>query len=264
MTITTCSNGRTYSSAEAWKGSSPRGSSKGLWKPIRQAANPVPGLTVRYHEGEFQALPDFRSTPVSESTSPGVAIPATARKEMFALRYTGWIKIPKTGAYRFHLNSDDGSKLYLDDSLVANNDGVHTPVVKIAPAGLAAGYHAFRLEYFNRIGTGVLDLKWESLDFAPTVVPESILFRTAPITAARRPAKAAPPGLVRSGNHILIRSGRSQAAILSAYGASGRLEAVLFSGLLPAGETRLSFDRMKSGSLLILDAADGQTLLNLP
>lgn len=232
--------------------------------PARAATGTVPGLSVGYYEGEFQALPDFKAKPISETTTPSVVLPPTARQEMFALRYAGWIKIPKTGAYRFHLNSDDGSKLYLDDSLVIDNNGAHTPVVKTAPAGLAAGYHTFRLDYFNRVGTGVLDLKWESLEFAPTVVPATILFRTAPALAVRRAENASTPGLSRSGKSILIRSERSQAAILSAYAPSGRREAVLFSGLLPAGETRLPYAAVKSGSLLILDATDGRTLLNLP
>ncbi|GEM_PF-1526646 len=232
--------------------------------PARTVTGMVPGLSVAYSEGDFQALPDFQAKPLSETTVPGVVLPATARTEMFALRYTGWIKIPKTGAYRFHLSSDDGSRLYLDDSLVVDNDGAHTLVLKIAPAGLAAGYHAFRLDYFNRIGKGLLDLKWESLDFAPATVPESILFRTAPVSIVRRTRNASPPGLSRSGTSLIIRSARGQAATLGAYAPSGRREAVLFSGFQPAGETRLPAGAIKSGSLLILDAADGRALVNFP
>ena len=48
------------------------------------------------------------------------------RFEWFGIEYTGDFKPTKPGNYLFKLVSDDGSQLYIDDSLFINNDGLHS------------------------------------------------------------------------------------------------------------------------------------------
>src|SRR6187399_393517 len=50
---------------------------------------------------------------------PGV----TDRFEWFGIVYRGNFRVKTPGVYQFHLLSDDGSKLFIDDSLIINNDG---------------------------------------------------------------------------------------------------------------------------------------------
>jgi hypothetical protein len=76
---------------------------------------------------------------------PGV----TRRKEWFAIDYTGRFWIEKPGPYRFALLSDDGSKLYIDDATVIDNDCMHPPILKAAQCRLAGGPHRIRLSYFQ-------------------------------------------------------------------------------------------------------------------
>ncbi len=76
---------------------------------------------------------------------PGV----TDRFEWFSLDYQGPIYIPVTGKYKFRLSSDDGSKLYLDNALVIDDDGVHMMTDKSATLTLKQGNHPFRLQYFQ-------------------------------------------------------------------------------------------------------------------
>lgn len=76
---------------------------------------------------------------------PGV----TDRFEWFALDYRGAVYVPVSGIYKFRLNSDDGSKLYLDDSVVVDNDGVHGMLDESGTVKLAQGAHTFRLSYFQ-------------------------------------------------------------------------------------------------------------------
>jgi len=71
------------------------------------------------------------------------------RFEWFAIDYTGNFWIARPGKYKFALNSDDGSKLYIDDKLVINNDGQHPPVSKKGSAKLIAGAHSIRVSYFQ-------------------------------------------------------------------------------------------------------------------
>lgn len=76
---------------------------------------------------------------------PGV----TRRTEWFAIDYTGKFWIANPGMYTFSLLSDDGSKLYIDDQLVVDNDGVHAPLEKNGAVELAGGLHRIRVSYFQ-------------------------------------------------------------------------------------------------------------------
>lgn len=71
------------------------------------------------------------------------------RVEWFAIDYTGRFWIENPGRYRFLLNSDDGSKLYIDDQLIIDNDGIHAPTEKGGEATLDHGVHRIRVSYFQ-------------------------------------------------------------------------------------------------------------------
>ena len=67
----------------------------------------------------------------------------------FAIRFRGKIAIETPGTYTFALNSDDGSKLYINRNLVVNNDGIHTPRYVQGSLELAAGMHHIEIHYFQ-------------------------------------------------------------------------------------------------------------------
>lgn len=71
------------------------------------------------------------------------------RNEWFAIDYTGRVWIETEGEYRFKLLSDDGSRLYLDDKLVIDNDGMHPPEELSGSAVLTRGIHKIRVIYFQ-------------------------------------------------------------------------------------------------------------------
>lgn len=50
--------------------------------------------------------------------------------EWFAIDYEGRFWSEKPGVYQFALTSDDGAKLYIDDELTLNNDGIHPSETK--------------------------------------------------------------------------------------------------------------------------------------
>ncbi len=76
---------------------------------------------------------------------PGV----TKRTEWFAIDYSGRFWIADPGMYTFSLLSDDGSKLYIDDKVIVDNDGVHAPLEKTGEVDLAGGLHRIRVSYFQ-------------------------------------------------------------------------------------------------------------------
>jgi hypothetical protein len=76
---------------------------------------------------------------------PGV----TDRFEWFGIEYNGTFTVRRKGRYTFTLLSDDGSRLYIDDSLVIDNDGVHGPQKKENVFELDASLHKIKIRYFQ-------------------------------------------------------------------------------------------------------------------
>ncbi|HET6489627.1 MAG TPA: PA14 domain-containing protein [Syntrophales bacterium] len=72
----------------------------------------------------------------------------------FGALVTGYLNVDGNGSFAFTLNSDDGSMLYIDGSLVVNNgyDNGHDPRKVSGSASLLAGIHAFRIEFFEDFG----------------------------------------------------------------------------------------------------------------
>jgi preprotein translocase subunit YajC len=89
------------------------------------------------------------------------------RFEWFGIEYTGSFKPNKSGNYLFKLLSDDGSLLFIDDSLFINDDGIHGGWPVEGNIYLSDSVHSIKLRYFQgpRYELG-LQLFW-SLDGSP-------------------------------------------------------------------------------------------------
>ncbi len=76
---------------------------------------------------------------------PGIS----GRAEWFAIDYRGrfWIRDP--GKYTFALTSDDGARLYIDDKLLIDNDGVHAAKIETGAVNLGPRLHSIRVTYFQ-------------------------------------------------------------------------------------------------------------------
>ncbi len=94
----------------------------------------------------------------------------------YSIRFTGDILLINNDTYTFHLGSDDGSKLYIDDMEVVDHDGPHSFSEKSGTIVLSAGYHSIKVEYFEISGNKQLTLQYESLSNPiKTILPFSIL-----------------------------------------------------------------------------------------
>lgn len=100
--------------------------------------------------------------PVASGTEEQIGLDTSLRRrsDFYALRFRAQLTVPSSGRYRFWLASDDGSRLYLNDQLVIDNDGPHGMVEKSAEVDLAAGPQALELNYFNASGDFGLRLEW--------------------------------------------------------------------------------------------------------
>ncbi len=102
-----------------------------------------------------------------------------ARKGQYAMSFDGYIKVPKSGAYTFVLKSCDGSKLSLANTLVLDNDGIHSSTERRVSVFLEQGYVPVKLEFFKNSEEdryAGLSLEWESPDFARRALKNADFF----------------------------------------------------------------------------------------
>ncbi|MBP1647371.1 MAG: type sorting protein, partial [Bacteroidetes bacterium] len=85
----------------------------------------------------------------------------------------GYVEVPANGPYTFFVNSDDGSKLFIGEELVVNNDGLHGAVEKSGDVMLNAGKHAMLLLYFENEGGESLSLSYRGPGVGKQEVPAS-------------------------------------------------------------------------------------------
>jgi|APGre2960657468_1045069.scaffolds.fasta_scaffold02527_5 S1-C subfamily serine protease len=144
----------------------------------RQIEGLVGGLKVEYYKGQWMQLPDFsKLTPAQVGTGRTIDLKSFTGQDAFALRFTGFIKAPADGAYTFHVASDDGSKLYVGDELVVNNDGLHGTVGAKGYISLKAGLHPITVLYMDYAGGDDLAAYWSGPGFEQTAIPADALFR---------------------------------------------------------------------------------------
>lgn len=108
----------------------------------------------------------------------------------FVTHVVGNLKAPQAGSYTFRLTSDDGSRLWIDDQVVIDHDGLHGPEPKDATVNLTAGHHTLRIEHFERGGGEQLTLAWKPPGAAGlTVVPNSALSTDADVVRVTAPGR---------------------------------------------------------------------------
>lgn len=101
-------------------------------------------------------------TPTSQGTIEHLDIMGVrSRPNNFAIRFRGEMNIPQAGTYTFFLSSDDGSKLYVDNNLVVDNDGVHGKEEKRGTINLGQGSHLLQIEYLQVGGDAFLQAHYE-------------------------------------------------------------------------------------------------------
>lgn len=127
------------------------------------------------------------------------------RVDNFIFKYSTWIDIPTTGVYRFFLNSDDGSELYVDGfadaNLVVNNDGPHGPTEVSNTINLTKGPHEIHVIYFDGGSGESLSVSMSGPGMLKQTIPNNLL--GAPhanaFTTATTPAPSMPSLVVASG-----------------------------------------------------------------
>jgi parallel beta-helix repeat protein len=151
--------------------------------PAVYPSNTVNGLDYKYYEATgYSVVPSFGTSAVKAGTVSTFTLSAANRATDYSFNFTGYINVPADGQYTFYTNSDDGSKLYIDNVLVVNNDGLHGTVERSGTVGLKAGKHAITVGYFQRGGDAVLSVSYSGPNVGKQTIPGSALYRVSTST----------------------------------------------------------------------------------
>ncbi len=137
-----------------------------------------PGLWAEYYEGDWDKLPDFsKLEPKRRAVASAFDRKPRDREDKWAFQYRGYITVPKDGLYRFTTNSDDGSRLWIADELVVDNDGLHSAAEKSGVIALAAGLHQFTCGMFEKTGGQELQVFYEGPGIERKEIPWTVFCR---------------------------------------------------------------------------------------
>lgn len=143
------------------------------------------GLHAAFYPGkDWSSLPVFsKLSPTKQWTSHEFNVdrrqilPLLEKdNNVFGIVYTGYIDIDRPGKYTFYLQSDDGSKLYINDKKVVDNDGGHGVLEKAEAVQLEKGRLPIRVEFFNAEGGFWLDAFYKGPGLAKQIIPADKLF----------------------------------------------------------------------------------------
>ena len=120
---------------------------------------------------------DFsRESPYKTGVISDFSINPREREQYFGFDFEGYIRIPMDGLYTFYLTTNDGGRLYIDDNILINNDGLHPMTEIYKPVALKAGLHDIEVKYFQEGGTNGLIVSWQGPGFKKEVIPPEVLF----------------------------------------------------------------------------------------
>ncbi len=124
------------------------------WKNAVKTTHLQPGIAYKYYQPEqnINMTSFFKTNLVNTGVADIISVEKKQRVDKFAFEFSGFIKIDKDGVYDFFTASDDGSKLFIDDVEVVDNDGDHGTVEKSGRAALKKGYHKIKVLYFDSGG----------------------------------------------------------------------------------------------------------------
>jgi len=173
--------------------------SRGLNPLVNQLAASLKGCakglssaySFDYAESSLAGL-SRRKSPQQVSIQPNLAFGpgdnaagASSRPDHLAAAFSGFLYVPVSGLVSFELASDDGSRLFIDDKLIIDHDGLHGIAAKSGKIQLSAGLHLIRCDYFDAGDKDALFLSWTAPGLpGPEVIPADFFFHNVKAHAA--------------------------------------------------------------------------------
>ena len=165
----------------------------------------------------FRSMVPYRLGSVSNLNYPVASadtnISGPGRTDLFGAVFDGFLDIPTAGQWTLALASDDGAKLYINDSLIVNNESPSGSTERTGTLSLAAGRQALRVEMVEQFQGAVLVLRAEGPGFARQVIPGTMLWR--------RPESSASV----SDPFVVLSAGQTAAPSVTVRGLDGTVVA---------------------------------------
>lgn len=140
----------------------------------------VNGLTYKYYDGIWTKLPDFtKLSALKSGTVYKFSLDnIVSTRDEFALSFDGMIQINRDGTYEFYIQSNDGSKLFINNQLVIDHDGPHgADIEKTGRITLSKGIYPLKLNYFQAGGGMYLRVQYSGPGIEKQDVPAMVLFQ---------------------------------------------------------------------------------------
>jgi len=117
------------------------------------------GLTGAYYDNpQWQGAPVFTVIDKSLDLSTARKRKLSFPQKNYSIRWMGWLYVQKEGERVFKMRADDGSSLTLDGQLIMDTSRVNSSQFVSKKVSLSRGFHSLDLRYFQRLGTGNLEV----------------------------------------------------------------------------------------------------------
>lgn len=136
---------------------------KGLkYKLYTVSEEEMSGFDAAVINGTWDELPTKNNLKAAkEGVINSVSLKGVGHPETyFGLVIEGYVDVPEDGIYTFYTNSDDGSKLFINNQLTVDNGGYHGGTIKKGQVALQKGLHRIRVTYFQGSGSMGLSAGW--------------------------------------------------------------------------------------------------------
>ncbi|MBX6379658.1 MAG: fibronectin type III domain-containing protein [Thermoflavifilum aggregans] len=171
------------------------------------------GLSYNFYTytGNWNNLPNLNNlTPVFSGTSNNFSLSPATQSTYFAFAWNGYIHIPYSGTYTFYTNSDDGSQLFINNTLVVNNDGLHSATEKSGTYSFTQpGWYPITVWYYQQTGGFSLTVSWAKSSgtgsFAKSAIPDSAFAETVSPSGALPTAPSNIKATALSYNKIQLQ-----------------------------------------------------------
>ncbi|MBX7119245.1 MAG: family 20 glycosylhydrolase [Gemmatimonadaceae bacterium] len=144
-----------------------------------QSSALVLGLRMALIRAAVRSTVGIDTLPVARrAVVAGVTVPVEDEDERvkpFAAVFSGYLEVPEDAMYEFSLTSDDGSTLWIGDTKVVDNDGLHGAEERTGMIALRTGPHPITVRYIQGGGGAVLRLRVRTGTGAWRDVPASWL-----------------------------------------------------------------------------------------
>lgn len=139
----------------------------------------VSGLFYEHTPGSWPSL-DSVNWNIAENTGwvDNFTLAPKTQEDYFNFRFDGFLYITTAGDYAFKLGSNDGSRLWIKQNLLIDNDGIHElATLESSALSLSEGAHRITVEFFDYtdIDTLIVEYKGPDTNNEWVVIPSTAL-----------------------------------------------------------------------------------------